>query len=151
LRISEKDISYAGTKDAKAEIIQHFSIKNISKDLIKFFENEKLFKILTEEVAFRHLQLGDLTGNKFKIKIKVDEKTKLEENKNLPEFFSNYFGLQRFGVKHHKLLEISEAENLNYFRRSMPINGVLLMIGNYRQGLVLKDAWIFSRETSELV
>ena len=32
-RVNVKDISYAGTKDSKAEIIQNFSVKNCNEKL----------------------------------------------------------------------------------------------------------------------
>jgi len=84
LKINKKDIGFAGMKDKKAVTTQYFSIRT-SKDI-----RNDLDDIEIETVGYGNepLSLGDLEGNKFKIKIDF-----------IPEKINNavnYFGEQRF-------------------------------------------------------
>ena len=99
-RINKSDISYAGTKDAKAVIIQHLSIYSTSEVKIQHPKIE----VLEVSPFFRHLQLGELLCNKFDIRISNMEYPNLESVRarlrNIEENgFVNYFGMQRFGAK----------------------------------------------------
>ncbi len=100
LGISQKRISFAGTKDKRSTSIQYFSIKGIKAENI---QNLKIKDAKIEVIGYinRPLRLGDLVGNFFKIKIEkyrnghLFGETRSEiEKLGLP----NFFGLQRFGT-----------------------------------------------------
>jgi len=134
LKIKETDISFAGTKDAKAEIIQHFSLKNCEKSAILRANFGEKLRILDVVDGSRHLNLGEISSNVFQIRIELGGD--IPSSPNVRKFL-NYFGLQRFGLKHAKILKFSKTENLEYLQNSMPIFGILLIVGNYRQaGLI---------------
>jgi len=99
LGISQKRISFAGTKDKRAVTVQYFSIKDVKGESIS------KISIKDAEIEFlgysrREIELGDLIGNLFRIRIhgcrdgEIFSKT-LEElkEKGVP----NFFGEQRFG------------------------------------------------------
>ncbi len=102
LRISQKRIHYAGTKDKKAVTVQHFAISSLSDEKI---ERLKSLRIKDAEIEVlgksnRDIQLGDLIGNKFRVVVRNakngDRIRRIEEElreKGTP----NFFGLQRFG------------------------------------------------------
>ncbi|HIP63289.1 MAG TPA: tRNA pseudouridine(13) synthase TruD, partial [Archaeoglobus profundus] len=99
LRISKKRIHYAGTKDKRAISVQYFAI---SLDDIERLKNLKIKDAEIEIVGRSNkcLELGDLIGNKFIIKVrdstngnKIDEIYEELKEKGTP----NFFGLQRFG------------------------------------------------------
>ena len=98
LNIGQKSIGFAGTKDKRAITTQHFSVKTTM---------EKLSTVDLEniEIEFLHssikpIRLGNLVGNKFKIKVtnssNNDHISKIFSE--LEGFFPNYFGVQRFGA-----------------------------------------------------
>ncbi len=102
LRISQKRIHYAGTKDKKAVTVQHFAISGLSDELV---ERLKSLRIKDAEIEVlgksnRDIQLGDLIGNRFRVVVRNakngDRIRRIEEElreKGTP----NFFGLQRFG------------------------------------------------------
>ncbi|MEM0350632.1 MAG: tRNA pseudouridine(13) synthase TruD [Archaeoglobaceae archaeon] len=101
LGISQKRISFAGTKDKKAITVQYFSIKGVKAEEIS------RISIKDAEIEFvgysrKEIALGDLIGNSFRIKVhgcrngEIFLKTKEElEKKGIP----NFFGEQRFGIR----------------------------------------------------
>ena len=99
LNIGQKSIGFAGTKDKRAITTQHFSIK-ASVDKLSKIDLENI------EVDFLHssikpIRLGNLVGNKFRIKITNSENNEDIINNifsDLKGFFPNYFGVQRFGA-----------------------------------------------------
>ena len=99
LEISQKAIGFAGTKDKRAVSTQYFSLMASKKKI------EKL-TISNVEIEFIHkttkpVRLGNLVGNKFKIKITESGKDKNKINNILEQLnggFPNYFGIQRFGA-----------------------------------------------------
>ncbi len=105
LRVHEKDIGYAGLKDARAITRQIFSIVGVTEQAVMNLQ----IPGLTVQWAARHgnkLRLGHLSGNRFAIKIRDVVPTdvlKLRpilavlEKRGLP----NYFGEQRFGRRHN--------------------------------------------------
>lgn len=104
LRISRKRIGFAGTKDKRA----------ISTQLLSFhIPNEKVTDLKISEVEIlnlwssnKGLELGNLLGNKFKIRVtsiessaRQTKKTVESIRKRILDFggFPNFFGVQRFG------------------------------------------------------
>jgi tRNA pseudouridine13 synthase len=101
LKISQKRIRFAGTKDKRGVTIQYFSID------LRDEEMERLSRINIKDVEIevlgksnKPIQLGDLMGNSFRVtlrsvkNVESVEKT-AEELKKLGT--PNFFGLQRFG------------------------------------------------------
>lgn len=102
LRVSNRDIGYAGLKDAKAVTRQVFSIPGVTEEQVMAVS---LPEGMTVQWAIRHgnkLRLGHLAGNRFAIKIRDVNPTDVVkvapvladlERRGMP----NYFGEQRFG------------------------------------------------------
>ena len=99
LNISQKSIGFAGTKDKRAITTQHFSLR-VAKEKITTLDLENI------DITFKHksikpIRLGNLVGNKFKIKIANTVNSRENIDNILSElrgFFPNYFGVQRFGT-----------------------------------------------------
>jgi len=98
LNIGQKSIGFAGTKDKRAITTQHFSVKT-SRDNLSAINLENI------ELEFLHssikpIRLGNLVGNKFKIKVTSSSDNDHITNifSELEGFFPNYFGIQRFGA-----------------------------------------------------
>ena len=97
--ISQKSIGFAGTKDKRAITTQHFSLR-VAKEKILTLDLENI------DITFKHksikpIRLGNLVGNKFKIKIANTVNGRENIDSILSElrgFFPNYFGAQRFGT-----------------------------------------------------
>ncbi len=92
LHFSRKRIGYAGTKDKRALTSQRISIYGANSDQIKKLKVKDI-EIQPLRYSEERVTLGDLWGNRFTIKIEVDEKTSLNPKEKIP----NYFGHQRFG------------------------------------------------------
>lgn len=103
LRISSKNIGFAGNKDKNAVTEQLISIKNGRKD----FEKVSLKDIALKYVGKgdEEIYLGGLKGNEFCITIRGMEDKKIkkieEKAKNKQIFMPNYFGEQRFSKSNH--------------------------------------------------
>ena len=98
LNIGQKSIGFAGTKDKRAITTQHFSVKTSR-------ENLSAINLENIELEFLHssikpIRLGNLVGNKFKIKVTSSSNNDHITNifSELEGFFQNYFGIQRFGA-----------------------------------------------------
>ncbi len=102
LRISQRRIHYAGTKDKRAVTVQHFAISGLSEEKVERLRNLKIKDVEIEVIgrSNKGIKLGDLIGNLFRVVVrdaedgKRIERIKKElEKKGTP----NFFGLQRFG------------------------------------------------------
>lgn len=99
LGISQKRISFAGTKDKRALTVQYFSIYGVKKEEIEKI-SLKDAKIEVIGYARRAIQLGDLLGNFFRIRVhncKDGEIFNETRNELMEKGTPNFFGLQRFG------------------------------------------------------
>ncbi|AEA47486.1 tRNA pseudouridine(13) synthase TruD [Archaeoglobus veneficus] len=103
LGISQKRVEYAGTKDKRAISVQYFSISKLGEEDIERLKNIRIKDAEIEIVgrSNRGIDLGDLLGNKFRIRVhdardgRIVESTLKElDEKGTP----NFFGLQRFGT-----------------------------------------------------
>jgi tRNA pseudouridine13 synthase len=99
LKISQRRVEFAGTKDKKALTVQYFSIKGVKAEEVEGV-SIKDAEIEILGYSTKPLRLGDLVGNKFRIVVEncsdgsIFERTKKElVEKGTP----NFFGLQRFG------------------------------------------------------
>jgi len=100
--IRERDIGYAGLKDANATTRQYLSLPKIAPDLIAQLVISGV-KILSTSYHGNKLRLGHLAGNRFSIRIRdvadgAEEKARdilhVLETLGVP----NLFGEQRYGV-----------------------------------------------------
>ena len=100
LHIPRKFISYAGAKDKNAITKQHIVIKGANKEKISKLKLKDL-ELNFISYAKKHLQLGNLKGNKFHIVIRnLKEDETLKETKNPQSLIvPNYFDEQRFSTK----------------------------------------------------
>ncbi|MBN1194450.1 MAG: tRNA pseudouridine(13) synthase TruD [Methanomicrobiaceae archaeon] len=103
LRISHKKISWAGTKDKRAETIQYISIPaDIPSEDIEAIS----LKDISLEIVGRTqkpLSLGSLAENRFHIRIRACDPEDLDKRVRegvltAAEGVPNYYGIQRFGV-----------------------------------------------------
>lgn len=100
--VPERDIGYAGLKDAKATTTQTISVPLIQPEAAKKLEDEKI-RVLS---AVRHrnkLKLGHLAGNRFLIRIANPRPEALSRTEQVLEILRakglpNYFGSQRYGA-----------------------------------------------------
>lgn len=100
LGISRKRITFAGTKDKRAVTTQYFCINgsvNAEQIRIKDCDVEESFHV------DKPLNLGDLKGNRFKIRVSDSEMAVELAAKKIVEIskdkgFWNFFGIQRFGT-----------------------------------------------------
>ena len=102
LRISRERIKFAGTKDKRAVTSQLMAFK-VNADRVRTI-NLKDIKVENVFTSDKGIDIGDLIGNEFEIKVsdlkgnvlKIVEDTACQV-KDL-EGFPNYFGIQRFGA-----------------------------------------------------
>ena len=140
LNIKKDNISYSGTKDAKAIVTQYLTIAQVEQNSLNEFRHPKI-EIISVKSFHRHLQLGELVGNRFTIRL---DSLKCPKNglkiavENVTQFgFVNYFGLQRYGLRHEKLKSLSRNDLDDYVRSSTPIIGLLLITGYNKLATVL--------------
>lgn len=100
LKTKNKFIGYAGNKDKAAVTTQYISFYKINKERT---DNIKIHDVRLDFLGYskKRINLGDLEGNNFKIKIRD-----LNNKSNLPNYLylENYFGEQRFGNKQNTYL-----------------------------------------------
>ncbi|TGC10767.1 tRNA pseudouridine(13) synthase TruD [Methanolobus halotolerans] len=106
LGISQKRISFAGTKDKRAKTTQKISIYDIGeKDIENFYMKDVELRVLGR--SKRSVELGDLFGNEFVITIRNIEHgpeelisllTTIAEEIRAYGGVPNFFGIQRFGA-----------------------------------------------------
>ncbi len=146
LKISQKRIEYAGTKDKRAVSIQYFTIYGLNEEQLKKLKNVKIkdAEITVLGKSKNRISLGNLLGNKFRILVKnTSNEDKIEDilveinEKGCP----NFFGLQRFGtmryITHKVGLEILRRnyEEAFWIYVAMPFEGENLEIRKIREEL----------------
>lgn len=93
LRISRKRIGFAGTKDKKAVSTQRISLWNVELEKVKALKVKDL-ALIPLRFSRERVNLGDLKGNRFTIKVYSDKKGGISSNVHK---IPNKFGVQRFG------------------------------------------------------
>jgi len=157
LRIKEKEIGFAGSKDKKAITTQVFSFLKVSKEKISKL---KILDVKIKVLGYgkERLSLGDLKANKFTITVrnldKVFDGTVTE--------MKNYFGEQRFGIekKNHiigKLLlqnKFKEAcEELNLDVKENDYIGALRKVSRKEMLLYLHayQSWLWNIKARDIL
>ena len=104
LKISQKRICFAGTKDKRACSTQLMSFNNVSED--------ELSSIKIKDVSLKNIyrsdkpmRLGSLIGNRFEITVRnIKKNIRSEQIERIASYleryegFPNFYGVQRFGV-----------------------------------------------------
>ena len=103
LEIPERDIGYAGMKDAKGITRQTFSIPRVAPEQLIALELPSI-KILSATRHRNKLKLGHLAGNRFRIRIRGVESDSLARAEQVLDQLKergvpNYFGQQRYGAQ----------------------------------------------------
>lgn len=102
LSVAERDLGYAGMKDARGVTSQTVSIPGVTPEQVATLEIPNV-KILSVARHNNKLRLGHLAGNSFRIRLRgvpVDARQRAEAalaiigSRGLP----NYFGSQRYGA-----------------------------------------------------
>ncbi|MEM3411769.1 MAG: tRNA pseudouridine(13) synthase TruD [archaeon] len=89
LHVSVKRIGFAGTKDKKACTTQRISIWGIKKEQIEKLKIKDM-RIIPIKYSDKPVELGDLYGNRFTVKIYCEKFDFCDE-------IPNFYGFQRFG------------------------------------------------------
>jgi len=95
LGISYSRFGFCGIKDKNALTIQYISIWKVDVDFLEG-RNWRLIKVKKSK---RKLKPSDLVKNKFKIIVRDIERKTVEETLKQLDYFPNYFGIQRFGIR----------------------------------------------------
>lgn len=103
LGIPEREIGYAGMKDARGITRQTVSIPRIAPDRLLALELPGV-KVLTAALHRNKLKIGHLAGNRFRIRICGVNDNALERAKAILSVLEergipNYFGQQRYGAQ----------------------------------------------------
>ncbi len=98
-----RDIGYAGLKDADAVTRQTLSLEHIDPALIEGLQLHRI-RVLKISRHTNKLKLGHLAGNRFVIRIREVDASRLDDVRRMLEVLSrrgvpNYFGPQRFGLR----------------------------------------------------
>lgn len=103
LKVSERDVGYAGMKDAVGVTRQTISIQQVSTDRALALELDGV-RVVSANLHANKLKLGHLKGNRFRIAVRgVSEAAA----RSVPEILGclqkrgvpNYFGFQRYGAQ----------------------------------------------------
>lgn len=103
LKIPEREVGYAGLKDAVGVTRQTISIQRVSPEKASALELEGV-RVLSARLHSNKLKLGHLKGNRFRVAIRgaaadavqyVPEVLALLQDRGVP----NYFGFQRYGAQ----------------------------------------------------
>jgi len=103
--LSNRDFGIAGTKDANGITCQFCTISGLEpRDIQSAFEKQGGCEVGNFSWTHKYLKLGDLSGNRFEVRIRNIQKSK-EMVSEAIQFgeevgFINYFGPQRFGFSH---------------------------------------------------
>jgi tRNA pseudouridine13 synthase len=101
LKIPEKDVGYAGMKDAVGVTRQTFSVQGIAPETVSGRDFGQV-KVLSAEKHTNKLKLGHLKGNRFSIKVHGVSGTVSVVNEIMDVLVSrgvpNLFGYQRYGI-----------------------------------------------------
>jgi tRNA pseudouridine13 synthase len=137
LEIPERDIGYAGMKDARGITRQTVSIPGVTPEKVESLDVAGI-KILSAARHNNKLRLGHLAGNSFRIKIREVPDNPLEKAEAVLSVLCsrgvpNYFGEQRYGSQGNS------AEIGIRLLRSDPEGAVKALIGNPEK--VLDERW----------
>ena len=102
-KVSERVIGYAGLKDARAVARQFVSLPKVSPQRV-LAANHRKFRVLSAARNEKPLRIGQLRGNRFTIKIRGCDLSRVEEARSVLETIvrrgmPNAYGGQRYGTR----------------------------------------------------
>lgn len=144
LCIEETKIGYAGLKDKNATSIQYISIPQIFQKNIKQIESKNI-KILNTFYHHSKIKIGDLSSNRFKIKLTnvlSDSLPRIYQNLShiQKHGLPNYFGYQRFG----KSQNFEESKKIAYGDKYIKDKKLRYFLSNAYQSYLF-NAWLSER------
>ena len=103
VKVSERVIGYAGLKDARAVARQYVSLPKVAPERLRGLRHRK-FRVLSAVPHEKALKIGHLAGNRFTIRIRDVEPTRVDAARAALETLvergmPNAYGGQRFGVR----------------------------------------------------
>ena len=101
LGLQQREIGFAGRKDARGLTTQRFSVPRRVEPQLAEVEDEAL-NVLETQAHGNKLRVGHLSGNSFKIRVLLDDLKEIDEVQRRAAMLQsagmpNYFGAQRFG------------------------------------------------------
>ena len=103
LKVQEREIGYAGMKDAVGVTRQTISVQRITPEMALALEAERV-RVVSAERHSNKLKVGHLKGNRFRVVIRGVSDSAAELVPAILEILSkrgvpNYFGSQRYGAQ----------------------------------------------------
>ncbi|MBN2735155.1 MAG: tRNA pseudouridine(13) synthase TruD [Methanomicrobiaceae archaeon] len=137
LGISHRRVSWGGTKDKRAVTTQLISIYGVKSEDIKRISIKDI-ELNPLGYARQQMSLGDLKGNRFRIKISdctgSDLEGALDEcKKTAATGLPNYYGIQRFGT----------------IRPVSHLVGIAMLRGDYKDAVMKYTGFPFAGENEE--
>ncbi len=139
------NISYAGLKDKYATTTQYICMPASFEKFFKKFHHPQI-EILGSFLSHKKLNIGDLKGNRFKIRLHdVTPDAAAKMDKVLQEIIRqgvpNYFGYQRFGHDENHFEKAQEAAHGSKVFRDRRLNKLM---SNAYQSYLFND-WLVER------
>lgn len=137
LKVSSRQVSFAGLKDRQGVTRQWFSIQYPISSQPDFTQLPNSLKVIRYHRNLRKLRRGALSGNQFKIKLRQvsDVELFIHRIRLLEKGVPNYFGPQRFG---HGAGNLQKAEQMfagkrikNRDKRSLYISAARSVVFNH--------------------
>ncbi|MGB5965768.1 MAG: tRNA pseudouridine(13) synthase TruD [Sulfurimonadaceae bacterium] len=140
-----RNISYAGLKDKYATTTQYISMPASYEKYFAKFKHPQI-KILGSSLHKEKLNIGDLNGNRFKIRLRDVTPGAAEKlDKVLAEIVRhgvpNYFGYQRFGQDENHFEKAQEAAHGSKMFKDRRLNKLM---SNAYQSYLFND-WLVER------
>jgi len=139
------NISYAGLKDKYATTTQYISMPASYEKYFKKFKHPQI-QILGSFLSREKLNIGDLKGNRFKIRLRdvtpaAAEKMDRVLQEIVRQGIPNYFGYQRFGQEENHFEKAKEAAHGTKVYRDRRLNKLM---SNAYQSYLFND-WLVER------
>ena len=139
------NISYAGLKDKYATTTQYISMPASYEKYFKKFKHPQI-QILGSFLSREKLNIGDLKGNRFKIRLRdvtpaAAEKMDRVLQEIIRQGIPNYFGYQRFGQEENHFEKAKEAAHGSKVYRDRRLNKLM---SNAYQSYLFND-WLVER------
>ena len=139
------NISYAGLKDKYATTTQYISMPASYEKFFAKFKHPQI-EILDSFLSREKLNIGDLKGNRFKIRLRdvtpgAAEKLDKVLNEIIRQGVPNYFGYQRFGHDENHFEKSQEAAHGSKVFRDRRLNKLM---SNAYQSYLFND-WLVER------
>lgn len=158
LKVPERDIGYAGMKDAVGITRQTISIQKIAPEKALALELDGV-KVLSANRHSNKLKIGHLKGNRFCVVVRCISESSAQLVPTILEILAvrgvpNYFGFQRYGAQgnsHHIGAALLRREWRECVDRligdpeSVRDAGWAAAIGAYRQGNLTESLRLFPR------